>query len=123
MKESRSSANKIASTLEREICEILGNIQNSFYSAVNIFTALERKHNEIVGTIKPGQEERDCGILQIEQGFCVGTKDKKHPGIKRFDNKHLILFDIWGTALIICGNSTETPGKAILLAKTYSPSI
>ena len=31
---------------KREICETLHYIKNSFHSAVNAFTALERKHDE-----------------------------------------------------------------------------
>ena len=37
---------------------MLGNIQNSFHSAVNVFTAFERKLDEIGGTMKPGREEK-----------------------------------------------------------------
>ena len=78
---------------------MLHNIQNSFHSAVNSFTALERKHDEIVGTINLGVKERKLWdhirisvllkrwLLQIEQGFFMGNKDKKHPGIKRFVKK------------------------------------
>ena len=33
---------------------MLGNIQNSFYSAINTFTSLERKNDEMVGTMKLG---------------------------------------------------------------------
>ena len=56
-KKSRSSCNKMTSTIEREICKTLCTIKNSFHFAVNSFTALERNHDEIVGTIKPGGEE------------------------------------------------------------------
>ena len=85
---------------QRKFCEMLGNIENSFHFAVNAFTALERKHDEIVGTIKPGGEERILWdhivriivilkrwLLQIELGFCLRNRDKKHPGIKRIGNK------------------------------------
>ena len=51
MKESRSSFNKNAEMIQRKICETLVNIQNSFHSAVNAFSALERKHEKIVGII------------------------------------------------------------------------
>ena len=54
MKYGMSSENKKAQMMEREICETLHNIQNSFYSEVNAFTALEKNHHEIVGKIKPG---------------------------------------------------------------------
>ena len=51
MKRSRSSSNIKELVIEREICETLVNIQNSFHSAVNAFSALERKHEKIVGII------------------------------------------------------------------------
>ena len=83
------------SGIEREICEILCNIQNSFYSAVNAFTAFERKHDEIVGKIKPGMEDTKLQkhivriivlgkrwLLQTEEGYCMGNEGKKHHGIK-----------------------------------------
>ena len=57
MKDGRSSGIKDAMKIEKEFCETLYNIQNSFHSAVNAFTALERKHDEIVGKIKPGRDE------------------------------------------------------------------
>ena len=47
---------------EREICEFLSISHNSFHSAVNVFTALEKKHDKIVGKIKLVREERNCGI-------------------------------------------------------------
>ena len=33
--------------INREVCETLHNIQNSFYSVVNILTALEKKNDEL----------------------------------------------------------------------------
>ena len=51
MKHGTSTSNKNAQLLERENCEMLQNIQNNFHSAVNTFTALERKHDEILGKI------------------------------------------------------------------------
>ena len=100
IKARRTSGNKIATTLERENFELFCNIQNSFHSAVNAFTVLERKHDEIVGKIKPGREETKVHdhivriivllkiwLLQIEQGYCMGTKDKKHPETKWICNK------------------------------------
>ena len=84
MKYGRSNSNKKAQVLEREICETLLNIQNSFHSTVNAFTALERKHDEILGKLKPGMEKTKTHehivkiillikrwLLQMEQGFCV----------------------------------------------------
>ena len=95
MKHRGSSVIKEANMIEREKCETLCNIQNSFHSAVNAFMELERKHDEIVGKIKLGREETKLydhnvriivllkrWLLQIEQGCCMGTNDKKHPGIK-----------------------------------------
>ena len=41
----------------------------------------------------------------------MGTKDKKHIGVKTVGNNHLILLDLWDIALAICSNSTETLGK------------
>ena len=100
MKESRLSDNMKALMIERRICETLGKVQNSFHSAINTFAALERKHDEIVVTIKLGGEERrlcdnivkiivllKSWLLNIEHGFCMGTKDKKNPSIKRIGNK------------------------------------
>ena len=52
-----SNGNKTAQSLEREIYEVLHNSHNSFYSAVNAFTALGKMYNEIVGKIKTGREE------------------------------------------------------------------
>ena len=49
MKYGRSGGNKKAQVLEREICETLLNIQNSFHSAVNALTTLEKKHDENSG--------------------------------------------------------------------------
>ena len=94
------------------MCKSLGNIQNRFHSAVNAFTALERKHDEIVGIIKLVGEERRLRdhivriivllkvcLLQIEQGFCMGKKDKKHPHIKRIGNKVFYSFGFMGNCL------------------------
>ena len=80
---------------KREICQTLCYIQNSFHSAVNAFTPFKRKHDEIVGKIKSGMEETKVHdqvviiivllkrwLLQIEEGYCMGTKDKEHHGIK-----------------------------------------
>ena len=87
MNAKRSSGNKTASTLEREICETFHKIQNSFYSVVNAFTALERKHDEIVGRITRRQKEAKMlnnimkiivflkrWVLYFEQGYSMGTK-------------------------------------------------
>ena len=76
-----SSDNKKAKMIERVMCETHCNIQNSFHSAVNVFTGLEKKHNEIVGKIKPGRKDTKMHdhivriivllkrlLLQIEQG-------------------------------------------------------
>ena len=95
MKYGRSDGNKKAQVLEREICETLLNIQNSFHRAVSTFTVLVRKHDEIVRKLKPGMEETKVHehivriivllnrwLLQIEQGFCMCTNYKKHPDIK-----------------------------------------
>ena len=43
--------------MQQEVCKTLHNIQNSFHSSVNSFIALERKHDEIVGKMKPGRDE------------------------------------------------------------------
>ena len=51
IKDQRSKINLKANKIEKEIYEILGNIQSSFYSSVIAFTALERKHDEIADTI------------------------------------------------------------------------
>ena len=58
MKDKRSSGIKMASKQEREICYMLHITQNSFHPAVNAFTALDGKHDDIVGKIYPGGEER-----------------------------------------------------------------
>ena len=83
-----------SSETEREICNTLYYIQKSFHSAVNAFTALGRKHDEIVDKIKPGMVDTKHHknivkiivlkrwLLQIEEGYCMVTKDEKHPGIK-----------------------------------------
>ena len=57
MKNGRSSGSKTAGKLERLICKTLHNIQNHFHSAVIAFSALERKHDKIVGKIKQDREE------------------------------------------------------------------
>ena len=70
-------------------------IQNSFHSSVNAFTVLERECDETVGKIKPGMEETEVHddivriivllnrwLLQIEEGDCMGTEDKKDSGTK-----------------------------------------
>ena len=62
MRESRSSDNMNAIILKKEICETLHNIQSSFHSAINSFTALEKKHDEIVGTINWVGRKEVCGI-------------------------------------------------------------
>ena len=100
MKYGMSMKNAKGKQLEREISETLCNIQNSFHSPDNIFTALERKHDEIVGKINSGMKETKVHknivriiillkkwLLQIEEGYCMGTKDKKHDGITGFGNK------------------------------------
>ena len=56
MKYISSSGVKEANKIEREVCEPLHNIQNSFHSVFNAFTALEMKCNEIVCKNKPGME-------------------------------------------------------------------
>ena len=50
-KEKISHGNLKANQIEKEICETLDKILNSFHYSVNAFIALERKHDEIVGTI------------------------------------------------------------------------
>ena len=52
VKDKRSINNIKTMEIESKICETLGNIWSSFHSAVNAFTALERKYYEIVGRIK-----------------------------------------------------------------------
>ena len=131
-----SISNTKAKMIERVICEILCNIQNSFHSALNAFTALETKHDEIVGKIKPGMEDTKLHdhigriivlfkrwLLQIEVGCCMGTKDKKLPFIKQFSDKASYPFDIRGIALIIYSNLIETPGKVVLLVYIDSPLV
>ena len=67
----------------------------SFHPAVNALTAVEGNCDEIVGKIKLGMEEtKICDhsmriivlfkrwLQQIEEGYCMGTEDKQHPGIK-----------------------------------------
>ena len=94
---------------KREICETLVNIHNNFPSAVNAFTALERKQDEIVGKIKPRMEKTKLNVLivriivllkrwllQIEEEYYIGTKNKKHPGIKQFGNKVSFCFGYMG---------------------------
>ena len=44
--------------IEVEICKTLGVIPNSFHSEVNVFTELDRKHDETVGKIKLGKEQK-----------------------------------------------------------------
>ena len=51
IKDQRSRINLKANKIEKEVYEILGNIQSSFYSSVIAFTTLERKHDEIADTI------------------------------------------------------------------------
>ena len=51
MKCKRSSGVKELNKIEIENYETFCNNQNSFHSAVNAFTALERKHDEIAGEI------------------------------------------------------------------------
>ena len=90
IKQSRSSGNKKAEVIEKEILETICNFQSSFHSAINAFTALERKHDKVLGTIKPSGEERRLSdpivriivllkrwLPQIEQGYCMGIMDKK----------------------------------------------
>ena len=103
----------------------LSDIQNSFHSTVNAFTALERKHYEIVGNIKPGREERILWdqivriivllkrwLLQTGQEFFFGTKDKNHCGTKRIGNKASYPFEYVGNCLDhvmqFDGNSMES---------------
>ena len=98
--------------IKRKSCETFCYIQSSFYSAVNAFTALERKHDEIVGKIKRGMEDTKLHdhivriivflkrwLLQIEEGYCMGIKDKKHCGIKWFDHKASYCFGYMGNCL------------------------
>ena len=53
----------------------------------------------------------------------MGNDDKKPLASNKLVKKHLILLDTWGTTLIIYSNSTETPGKAVLLVNSYSQLI
>ena len=102
MKYAISSGTKKGHLLEREISETLHNIKNSFHSAVNTFTAWESKHDDIAGKLKPGMEETKLNeqivriivllkrwLLQIEEGYCMGTEGKMNDGITRFSNKAL----------------------------------
>ena len=57
MKYRSSSGVEKSNKIERDICENLCNIQNTFHSAVSAFIALERMHNKIVGKIKPGRDK------------------------------------------------------------------
>ena len=75
---------------------------------VNAFTALERKSYEIVGKINSGMKETKVNenivgiivlltrwLLQIEEGYCMNTEDKKHPRIIQFGNKALYQLKIF----------------------------
>ena len=94
MKYEISTKNVKAKELERENSGNLCNIQNSFHSAINTLIALEKKHDEIVCKIDLGMKETKISehilriivllmrwLLQIEEGYCMGTKYKKHDGI------------------------------------------
>ena len=62
---------------EKEICETLGNIQNKLGGEeIRLWDHIVR----IIVLL-------DKWSLKIEQGFCMGTKDNKHPSIKRISNK------------------------------------
>ena len=133
MKHGKSTSNKNAQLLEREICETLCNIQNNFHSAVNAFIALERKHDEILGKINSGMDESKVNehivriIVLLKRCICKLKKDitwvlRTKITLESYNlvTKHYIHLDTWGTALIICSNSTKNPGKAVLLIYTYS---
>ena len=77
----------------------LHNRQNSFHSAVNVYTILKRKHDDILDKIKPGRDGTKLYdhivriivllkrlLLQFKQGFSMRTKDEKYPGIKQIGN-------------------------------------
>ena len=95
----------------------------------------EKKHDEIVDTIKPDKEQKKMEhimriivflkrwLLKIEQGFCMGTKDKKNIGIKKVVTMLFILWVLWETASAIFSNRTETLQKLSLLDNAYSPFV
>ena len=55
-KDAKSFGHSTSTNLEEEICDTHNHIKNSFHSAVNAFTVLERKHDEIEGIIKPDEK-------------------------------------------------------------------
>ena len=133
MKHGKSTSNKNAQLLEREICETLWNIQNNFHSAVNAFIALERKHDEILGKINSGMDESKVNehivriivlfkrwLLQIEEGYCMGTKDKKNPRIIQFGNKALYLFGCMGNCLNHLQQFNKNSRKSCIAGVIYS---
>ena len=97
---------------------------------------MESKHNGIVGKIKPVREElKRCdhivriivllkrGLLQIEQGYCMGTEDNKHSGIKQSGNKASYPFGFLGNYHDYLKQLDKNSAKAVLLVNTYSPFV
>ena len=93
--------------LEREISETLCNIQISFHSAVNVFTALERKHDKIVDKFNSGMGESKVNehiggmivflkrwLLQIEEGYFMGTDDEGTLALHNLVTKHYIYLHV-----------------------------
>ena len=104
--------------------------------AVNTFPSLERKHDEIVGKIKPGREEtkryyyivkiivllKRC-LLQIKQMYCMGMEEKKKPsGIKGLGNKASYPCWFMGNCLDHL-QQFDRNSKESYLAGKYLPSI
>ena len=114
--------------LKRKICKTLCYIQNSFHSQVNA-----------LGNIKPGMEVTKAHdqivriivilkrwALQIEEGYYMGNKDKKHTGIKQFDNKALYQFGFMANCLDHLHQFYRNSRKTCLASKSlqsnpYSP--
>ena len=99
--------NQKAKQILKEICQTLGNVQNSFHSAFNAFLECERKHDEIMGTVELGGVQWKLWdqivriivflkrwSLHIEHEFWMETKDKKAPRHQKMMTKHLILFNL-----------------------------
>ena len=75
-----SHGNLIANYIEKEICETVVNIHSSFHSAVNTFTAVTRKCDEIVSTSKLNCAKKNCGntlwkwLFLWRDGYCKLNK-------------------------------------------------
>ena len=102
MKDNRWCGSKYVEVIEREIFETLNTIQSSFHSAVNTFTAWEKKCDEIMGMKDDCEShcESHCSsYCKLNKYFAWVLRRKSTLASKELVRKHLILLNMWENCL------------------------